>query len=121
MKGRYLNLGDKIPTVKDFTLSPLGKGPYFEVEDIVDIKDSTLQSNIGYDLKVKWKLMPGESVNQETWEPVENLQESKALMKKFKATKPFLDYMEYKKLSNLYSKLRVSKKTRSYKGVDIQC
>ena len=60
LKGRYLNLGDKILTVKDFTLSPLGKGPYFEVEDIVDIKDSTLQSNIGYDLKVKWKLMPGE-------------------------------------------------------------
>ena len=95
-KHRYLDLNDKIPIPKDFSLNPFGTGPYFEVEDITDIKDSTLQSNIGYDLKVKWKLMPGESVNQETWEPVENLQDSKELMKLFKTTKPYLDLMEYK-------------------------
>jgi hypothetical protein len=116
---RYLDLGDKIPVPKDL-LNPFGSGPYFEVEDITDIKDSTMQSNIGYDLKVKWKLMPGETVNQETWEPVENLQDCKDLMRKFKGSKPFIDYMEYKRLGNVYAKPKVSKKSRSYKGVDIQ-
>jgi hypothetical protein len=119
-KFRYLDLSNKVPIPKDFTLNPFGNGPYFEVEDITDIKDSTLQSNMGYDLKVKWKLMPGETVNQETWEPVENLQECKDLMKKFKESKIFSDYLEYKKLSNVYSKPKVSKKSRSYKGIDIQ-
>ena len=120
LKSRYLNLRDKIPTVKDFSVQPFAQGPYFEVDDIIDIKDSTLQSDVGYDLKVRWKLMPGETTNQETWEPMENLRDSKDLMKKFKDSKPYQDYMEYKKLSNLYSKPKVSKKTRSYKGVDIQ-
>ena len=119
-KSRYLNLGDRIPTVKDFSSQPFAKGPYFEVEDIVGIKDSTLQSDAGYDLKIRWKLMPGEKTNQETWEPMENLTESKDLMKKFKESKSYQDYMEYKKLSNLYSKPKVSKKTRSYKGIDLQ-
>ena len=39
---------------------------------------------------------------------------------KFKESKSYQDYMEYKKLSNLYSKPKVSKKTRSYKGIDLQ-
>ena len=53
--------------------------------------------------------MPGETTNQETWEPMENLRESRGLMKKFKESKSYQDYMKYKKLSNLYSKPKVSK------------
>ena len=108
-KSRYLNLGERIPTVKDFSVQPFAQGPYFEVDDIIDIKDFTLQSDVGYDLKIRWKLMPGETTNQETWEPMENLRESRGLMKKFKESKSYQDYMEYKKLSNLYSKPKVSK------------
>ena len=114
-KRRYLNLNEKIPVVKDLIHQPTAEKPiYYEVQEILDIQDTKLSSDKGYDLKIKWKLSPGDSVNQESWEPAENVM-SKKLMNDFKKSKIFIDYLASKKLSKLVPK--VSKKTNSFKGI----
>ena len=46
-KSRYLNLGERIPTVKEFSVQPFAQGLYFEVDDILISKISHYSLTLG--------------------------------------------------------------------------